>query len=161
MKKALIISAFILGGAVIMTGLTVIYIWLVLVLNDFVALILSLLLDIFSAVAFSLVLKRAGQTSGIGGARLSWCFHAPAAILGIFLFIKGALTPSGDLFSGRAFAGLGDVLFGISLLATVFVMMITTAFVFAMNDNETADSSEQESPQITLEQVEDNEKTEV
>lgn len=155
MKKALIVSTFILGSAVIMMGLALLNMWLWVGLSG-LALLISVVLGIVPAI----VCKRLERTKGVSGTKKLWLLYALAAVAGVFFLIKGIMTPSGDLFSGRFLAGLGDFLFGISLLATDFVMMITTAFVFAMTDNGTTDITEQEAPQNTPEQTE-NEKTEV
>lgn len=159
MKKALIISAFILGGAVIMTGLALLNIWLWIGLSG-VGLCLALLISVVLGIVPAIICKRLERTKGVSGTKMFWLLYALAAIAGVFFLIKGIMTPSGDLFSGRFLAGLGDFLFGISLLATDFVMMITTALVYAMTDNGTTDITEQEAPQNTPEQTE-NEKTEV
>ena len=163
MKKAFIISAFILGGAVIMTGLALLNYWLwvgLLVGLSGVGLCLALLISVVLGIVPAIVCKRLEQTKGVSGTKKLWLLYALTAVAGVFFLIKGIMTPSGALFSGKFLAGLGDFLFGISLLATDFVMMITAAFVFAMTDNRTADFTEQEAPQNTPEQTE-NEKTEV
>ncbi|MBP1543750.1 MAG: hypothetical protein J6A16_06610 [Oscillospiraceae bacterium] len=161
MKKviALLILAF--SGAVIMTGLAVLDLWLFMVLDDSVALMLSLMLDVAFAVVSSLILRKVKQTKGISGTKTFWCFIAPTAVLGIFLFIKGMMTPSGALLSGSFFAGLKDIIFGIALVATDFVFFMTTACVFAMTENKTANSSAHAAPQSSSQKVEDNDKTEV
>ncbi len=159
MKKALIISAFILFGAVIMTGLALLNMWLWVGLSG-VGMCLALLISVMLGIVPAIICKRLERTKGVSGTKMFWLFYALAAVAGVFFLIKGIMTPSGDLFSGRFLDGLLEFLFGISLLATDFVVMITTAFVFAMTDNGTSDISEQEAPQNTFEQTE-NEKTEV
>lgn len=159
MKKALIISAFILGGAVIMTGLALLNMWLIIELSD-VGWILSLLIDITLGISLSFIIKKIMTTKGISRKIMLLSLHLPAVIGGIIFIIKGAMTPRGYLLSGRFLAGLGDVLIGIALLVIDFVLAIATIVGSMESEHETADRTEQAAPQNTPEQTE-NEKTEV